>query len=116
MAEHEALFTYSEPHNPVELVNLECTVSGLVDKPALPNLATCEDGVAQAHDGFRAMLFDDSGRWVETPVYRGEQLKAGNRIVGPAAIEEPTTTVIIRPGWQAVLHESGSYQLTRWAE
>jgi len=115
-ARHEALFTYSEPHNPVELVNLECTVSGLVDKPALPNLAAGEDGVAQAHDGFRAMLFDDSGRWVETPVYRGEQLKAGNRIVGPAAIEEPTTTVIIRPGWQAVLHESGSYQLTRWAE
>lgn len=115
-ARHEALFTYSEPHNPVELVNLECTITGLVDKPALPSLAQDADSIREAHDGFRPMLFDDSGRWVETPVYRGDKLLAGSRIVGPAAIEEPTTTVVIRPGWQAELHASGSYRLTRWTE
>ncbi|SCK28442.1 hydantoinase/oxoprolinase family protein [Vogesella sp. LIG4] len=115
-ARHEALFTYSEPHNPVELVNLECTLTGLVDKPALPDLAHDADSIREAHDGFRPMLFDDSGRWVETPVYRGDKLLAGSRIVGPAAIEEPTTTVVIRPGWQAELHASGSYRLTRWQE
>ncbi|MGL6045063.1 MAG: hypothetical protein ACRC02_01230 [Vogesella sp.] len=115
-ARHEALFTYSEPHNPVELVNLECTLSGLVDKPALPTLAIDASSIQRAHDGFRAMLFDDSGRWVETPVYRGESLLAGSRILGPAVIEEPTTTVVIRPGWQAELHTSGTYRLTRWQE
>jgi N-methylhydantoinase A len=113
---HEALFTYSEPHNPVELVNLESTVTGLVDKPALPRLETGNDGGARAHDGFRPMLFDQSGEWVETPVYRGELLQAGCRIVGPAVIEEPTTTIVIRPSWQATLHESGTYHVTRWAE
>jgi len=97
-------------------VNLECTITGLVDKPALPSLAQDADSIREAHDGFRPMLFDDSGRWVETPVYRGEKLLAGSRIVGPAAIEEPTTTVVIRPGWQAELHTSGTYKLTRWAE
>lgn len=115
-ARHEALFTYSEPHNPVELVNLECTLSGLVDKPALPTLAIDASSIQRAHDGFRAMLFDDSERWVETPVYRGETLLAGSRILGPAIIEEPTTTVVIRPGWQAELHTSGTYRLTRWQE
>lgn len=113
---HEALFTYAEPHNPVELVNLESTITGLVDKPALPRLETGNDGGARAHDGFRPMLFDQSGEWVETPVYRGELLQAGCRIVGPAVIEEPTTTIVIRPSWQTTLHESGTYHVTRWAE
>ncbi|PXX37923.1 hydantoinase/oxoprolinase family protein [Aquitalea magnusonii] len=111
---HEALFTYAEPQNPVELVNLECTVSGLVSKPQLPSLPHNPDAVEDAHDGFRPMLFDDSARWVETPVYAGERLAAGCRIVGPAVIEEATTTVVLRPGWQASLHESGTYHLTRW--
>jgi N-methylhydantoinase A len=35
--------------------------------------------------------------------------------VGPAVIEEVTTTIVIEPGWQAELHDSGSYLLTRAA-
>ena len=115
-ARHETLYTYSEPQNPVELINLECTVGARIQKPPLPRLESGEEGVKQAHDGFRGMIFDDSGKRVETPVYLGERLRAGNRIIGPAAIEEPTTTIILRPGWQAELDASGTYKLTRWVE
>ncbi len=35
---HKELFTYSEPHNTVEIVNIESTVHGRVEKPGIPRL------------------------------------------------------------------------------
>ena len=49
------------------------------------------------------------------PVYDGGKLLAGDAIAGPSVIEEPTTTIVVRPGWQALLHGSGTYLLTRAA-
>lgn len=112
-ARHEQLYTYSEPHNVVELVNLEVMASGAVDKPALAELAAGSGDPAAALDSWRAMLFDDAGLRVDTPVYDGSRLLAGDRIAGPAVIEEPTTTIVVRPGWNALLHGSGTYLLTR---
>lgn len=37
-------------------------------------------------------------RPVSTPIYRREVLLAGMRFVGPAIIEEATTTTVVRPG------------------
>jgi N-methylhydantoinase A len=112
-ARHEQLYTYSEPHNVVELVNLEVMASGAVDKPALPELEAGSGDPAAALGSWRAMLFDDAGLRVDTPVYDGARLLAGDRIAGPAVIEEPTTTIVVRPGWNALLHGSGTYLLTR---
>ncbi len=110
---HEQLYTYSEPHNLVELVNLEVLATGEVDKPALPELAETGGDPSAARLGERDMLFDDSGRYHRTPVFDGEGLQAGVTIDGPAVIQEPTTTLVIRPGWHARLHRSGTYLLTR---
>src|SRR5208337_2331754 len=35
---HEELYTYSEPHNAVEVVNIESTLYGHVDKPQPPRV------------------------------------------------------------------------------
>jgi N-methylhydantoinase A len=37
------------------------------------------------------------GGWVDTPILDGDKLRAGNRIEGPAIIEEVTTTIVIFP-------------------
>ncbi len=108
---HEALFTYSEPHNPVELVNLESTLTGHVSKPNPPCLESGTEDAGQALVGRRDMVFGDTAECLETPVYAGEKLLANNRIEGPAVIEEATTTLVVRPGWQATLETAGSYRL-----
>jgi 5-oxoprolinase (ATP-hydrolysing) len=41
--------------------------------------------------------------WHQTPIYRREDLKPGDRIVGAALIIEPTGTNVIEPGWSAEL-------------
>lgn len=112
-ARHEALFTYAEPGNPVELVNVEVAISGKVSKPQIPHIAPARTDVRTAEIGVRNMIFDTSYTWYSTPVFDGMQLAAGHHIMGPALIEEPTTTIVIKPGWQAHLHESGTYLLTK---
>lgn len=109
-AKHEQLYTYSEKNTPIEVVNLESTLYGRVDRPELPKMApgaSVEDAVKTR----RPMIFSRDGTSVEAPVYDGSKLGAGAEIVGPAVIEEVTTTIVIEPGWHASLHESGSYIL-----
>src|SRR5690606_30877435 len=38
-ARHEELYTYSEPHSAVEVVNVESAITGAVDKPARMTVA-----------------------------------------------------------------------------
>ncbi len=109
---HEQLYTYSEPHNAVEVVNIESTLYGRVDKPQPPRLGG--GGNAEAAIMLRRpMIFSADGSAIEGPVYNGGMLGAGDEIPGPAVIEEETTTIVIEPGWHAKLHESGSYVLRR---
>jgi N-methylhydantoinase A len=68
-------------------------------------------GAEHALAGTRTMIFDANGTARETPVYAGEKLGAGDRITGPAVIEEVTTTLVVEPGWTAELTESGVYLL-----
>ncbi|MXN45660.1 hydantoinase/oxoprolinase family protein [Shinella kummerowiae] len=109
---HEELYTYAERHSVVEVVNLESTIYGLIEKVRPPKLAA--GGSAEdALKGHRDAIFAQSGTATSTPIYDGAKFGAGARIHGPAIIEEVTTTIVIEPGWTSVLHESGSYLLTR---
>ena len=111
-ARHEELYTYAERHSLVEVVNIESTIYGRIEKPRTPKLAAGE-GAQTALKGHREAIFDQSGKATGTPIYDGSMLGAGARIDGPAIIEEETTTIVIEPDWTCVLHESGSYLLTR---
>jgi N-methylhydantoinase A len=109
---HEELYTYSEPHNAVEVVNIESTLYGHVEKPQPPRV---KKGVppAKAVVGRRKAIFAADGKLTDTPVYDGSKLGAGATIKGPAIIEEVTTTIVIEPKWSARLDVSGSYVITR---
>ena len=109
-ARHEALYTYCEPQSVVEVVNVESTILGRVDRPRRMNVPQGKSADS-ARSGMRPMIFAASGEAQDTPVYTGARLGAGDRITGPAVIEEVTTTIVIEPGWTAELHESGVYVL-----
>ncbi|NGQ91402.1 hydantoinase/oxoprolinase family protein [Rhodobacter sp. HX-7-19] len=109
-ARHEELYTYSEPGSVVEVVNVESAIWGQVDKPKRMSIAQGA-GADKALVGTREMIFTADGVARSAPVYAGDLLGAGDRIVGPAVIEEVTTTVVIEPDWTAELHESGVYVL-----
>lgn len=110
-ARHEELYTYSEPGSVVEVVNVESALTGAVDKPARMTIAPGQ-GSHAALAGTREMIFAADGTQQDTPVYEGAKLGAGDRILGPAVIQEVTTTIVIEPGWTAELDPTGVYVLT----
>jgi len=58
-ARHLELYTYDEPNSPVEVVNVESTIIGKVDKPAQMKIAPGK-GVDHALKGQRDMVFSPS--------------------------------------------------------
>ena len=95
----------------MEVVNIESTLYGHVDKPQPPRV---KKGVppAKAVVGRRKAIFAADGKLIDTPIYDGSKLGAGATIKGPAIIEEVTTTIVIEPRWSARLDVSGSYLMT----
>jgi N-methylhydantoinase A len=56
----------------------------------------------------RPVRFDRGTGTVDTPVYRRSDLGVGQRIEGPAIVEERETTAVIRPTWTASVLPDGS--------
>ena len=54
------------------------------------------------------------GEWCETPVFRREDLRVGDRIQGAALIIDATGTNVIEPNWEAELMEDNSLILRRF--
>ena len=109
---HKELYTYAEPASTVEVVNIESTLYGVVDKPARMSIGK---GVSaqEALKGHREAVFSADGKRTRTPIFDGTPLGVDAVIKGPAVIEEVTTTIVIEPGWTARLDASGSYLITR---
>jgi N-methylhydantoinase A len=109
---HEELYTYAEPQSVVEVVNIESTVYGVVEKPERMTIGKGATP-AKALKGHRDAVFSADGKRLRTPIYDGTPLGVGATIKGPAVIEEVTTTIVLEPGWTARLDASGSYLITR---
>ncbi len=109
---HEELFTYSELQSPIELVNIESTLYGRIDRPSLTEIKS-DTQLKDALKSYRNLIFSNSGELIKTPVYNGDLLSKGHQIDGPAVVEEDTSTLVIEPGWLLELHKSGTYIINR---
>lgn len=49
----------------------------------------------------------------KTDIFLGSELKPGHEVTGPAIIEETFTTIVVYPGWKALVDDAGDYELTR---
>jgi N-methylhydantoinase A len=63
------------------------------------------NGASRSADAGRIYL---AGAWRACTFVRGEQLTAGEELIGPSVVEEQTSTTIIPPGWRGTVHGSGS--------
>lgn len=109
---HEELYTYSELKSSIELVNIESTLYGRIDRPS-PTEIKNDTLLKDALKSYRDLIFSNSGDSIKTPVYDGNFLSAGHQINGPAVVEEDTTTLVIEPEWLLELHKSGTYIINR---
>ena len=108
---HEELFTFAMPWQPVEILSLRLKATA----PKAPfRLREIEKGPSNPHAALkrrRKCRFD--GKDVDTPVYDGDRIRAGNVLAGPAIVEESTMTVVVPKGFRCRVDAFKNYVLTR---
>ncbi|MDB5554371.1 MAG: hydantoinase/oxoprolinase family protein [Rhizobium sp.] len=96
---HQLRYGTCAPSEPAEIVSLRVTVSGVMLKPALSEIARGDvEPTKAARLPLRDVFFSEIGGTIPTPIYIRDQLLAGNKIEGPALIEEHASTTVVLPG------------------
>lgn len=81
-----------------------------------PSLAApaLEDGQGSSTDALksrRKAYFPDAGDYIDTPVYSRYSLCGGDRIEGPAIVEEKESTVVVNPSDILLVDELGNLRI-----
>ena len=108
-SKHDQLYGYSVPETPLELVTLRVAAVGETDKPRLPQLERQAPDSTHGLLGRRRIYLPERREFEEVPVYNGDLLTFGNRVVGPALVEQATTTVFVPTEWEVVCDPLGSF-------
>jgi N-methylhydantoinase A len=109
-AEHLRRYGTHAPAERAEIVSLRATVSGEMKKPPLERIP--RGGRAPLREsllGKHRVWFGD--RWIKAPAYAREALRAGNRIDGPALIEEHASTTVLQPGDRLRVDDFGNLDI-----
>jgi N-methylhydantoinase A len=111
-AVHAQRYGTSAPAEPAEIASLRTTITGIVEKPGLERIAAGgEAPVEAARTGTRKAFFPETG-FADTPTFARVALLAGNRIAGPALIEEHASTTVVLPGDSVEVDALGNLLIT----
>jgi len=98
---HEKQYGHCAPDSPIEIVNFRVDSVATMPKLRLPEQASAgrATGAAQPRSQ-RKVYFAETRGYVDTPVYGRATLQSGDRLAGPAIIEQADTTTVLLPGQQ----------------
>jgi N-methylhydantoinase A len=97
---HEERYGHRDPQGEAVLVDIDLAlvVAGPTPRPAAAEAAAPEPSS-------RRVRFN--GKWIETPVLRGEPA-AGTKAEGPVVFELPEATFVLPPGWRTRVDDHGT--------
>ena len=105
---HEQTFAFAMPNRPIEVVYLRVRAIAATPKVQLREIRAGSASASQARKSDRRCFFGRSTGWQMTPVYDGDALESGNKIMGPALIEETGSTILVPGGAQAEIDTFGN--------
>lgn len=111
--QHDALYGYSlaDKGTPVELINLRLSAVGRTDKPSLVPEPRAGADPSAAFKGKRRAYLPREKRFTNVDVFDGMKLQHGNRLEGPAVIEQVNTTTFVTPEFHVAVDRYGTYTL-----
>jgi len=111
--EHDRLYGYSleEERTPIELINLRLTSIGKTTKPTFREEEFDQEDPSKALKKKRKVYLPLRQAFEEVPVYDGHRLKFGNKVEGPAIIEQVNTTTFVTPEFNVLCDKYGSYTM-----
>jgi len=100
---HQEHYGHSAPKEPVMMVNLRLSALGRVENHL--SLASSSRDGDRGERGRRKVIFVDNP--VQCPIFLRSGFKAGDRLEGPAVIEEVGATILLYPGDKMLVNEFG---------
>lgn len=112
-SEHNRLYGYSleEIGTPIEVINLRLTCVGLTEKPKFLKMKYHGPDPSMAFKKKRKVYLPTKKRFQMVPVFDGDKLRYGNKIEGPAIIEQINTTTFVSPEFSVLCDAYGSFTM-----
>jgi len=111
--EHSRLYGYSleEQGTPIELINIRLLSIGETVKPRFIEEDYDGEDPSGAFKKKRNAWLPLERRFEEVPVYDGAAIRYGNKVEGPAIIEQVNTTTFVTPEYSVLCDKYGSYTM-----
>ena len=94
---HRRLYGFAAEDEPVQLVTFRADASGLVRKAQFSPRPERGPDASAAIIANREVWLPETGGFVTCPVYDRAALEPGNRISGPAIVEQMDSTTVVLP-------------------
>ncbi len=94
---HRRIYGFVAEDEAVQLVTFRVEAAGVVRKATFQPQADAGPDASAAVIGTRRVWLPEAGGFVPCPIYDRELLRAGNRIAGPAIVEQMDTTTVVLP-------------------
>lgn len=107
--EHARLYGHADETAAVQMVNLRLVISGVTQKPQLPEVRTAE---APAKPRFEVEAWF-GGKPVATAVYHRNDLAASHHFHGPAIVAQDDTTTVVPPEFDVTVDRFGNLVIAR---
>src|SRR5262249_26359811 len=104
---HDVVYGYSIA-DPAEVPASGIRAVGSLEKPKLRRIAVGGPSARAARKGTREALHRESGGRVTWTIYDRDRLQAGNRLRGPAIVEEAAATTLVAPSQVLTVDELGN--------
>jgi N-methylhydantoinase A len=98
LAAHRQMYGFIAEGEPIQLVTFRVAATGLVRKAELRARSLTGPDPSGALQGTRDVWLPEAGGIIQAPVYARDRLLPGNRIAGPAIVEQMDATTVILPG------------------
>jgi len=103
---HQSIYQHSHPGDPVEFIAYRVVFSQ--EPEPMPTFSELTPGAEATPKGTRLAYFDEYNDYVDIPLYERAALVAGQKIKGPAIVEQEDTTTVIYPVQQADVDDWGN--------
>ncbi len=100
---YNRLYGYTAPGEAVEIITFRVEAYGMVEKPQFAAQEDAGPDAGAAALPPREIYIPEAGEFLMTGIYDRDLLRPGNRITGPAVIEQMDSTTFVLPGqWASV--------------
>ncbi|MCK5164342.1 MAG: hydantoinase/oxoprolinase family protein [Desulfobacula sp.] len=113
-AEHNRLYGYDlkKEKTVMELVNIRMTAIGTTDKPAFRKEKFAGTDASPALKGKRQVFLPSKMDFAFIDIYDGDKMGYGNKVKGPAIIEQKNTTLFVPSVFEIECDQYGSFMMT----